>query len=207
MRVCVLAIARCRFRSVRSTQFSWRTLVPFPRSAPRVCLRGGPTLIAGDTAPLALPNGSGLSGDGPQQWRGNHDAAAYSTPRTGVWPFGDVGIQCAVQSAQLVSSRRSQRIHDRSMTLMFVCNLHHDSGRWKEDEHARFVTLMGEYGQKWAAISQVLGTRTPKQVRFRFQVDGLCLLLTSSAPQSKPLRYAYHFSVYAWSIAVADTSP
>jgi len=42
-------------------------------------------------------------------------------------------------------------------------------GRWSEDEHQQFLSLMQKYGRSWTKISQVMMTRSEPQVRSHAQ--------------------------------------
>ena len=48
-------------------------------------------------------------------------------------------------------------------------NPHQRHGRWTEEEHTQFLSLMTKYGRSWTKISQCMRTRSEPQVRSHAQ--------------------------------------
>ena len=48
-------------------------------------------------------------------------------------------------------------------------NPHQRHGRWTEEEHTQFLSLMTKYGRSWTKISQCMQTRSEPQVRSHAQ--------------------------------------
>lgn len=55
---------------------------------------------------------------------------------------------------------RSPQVHPQS---------EHRTGRWSDDEHKLFLTLMKKYGRSWTKIASVMKSRTEPQVRSHAQ--------------------------------------
>ena len=64
-------------------------------------------------------------------------------------------------------------------------NKNYSAGRWKSDEHQRFIDAIIKYGNNWRQVQKYVGTRSSTQTRSHAQNHFLCL--SSSLPLPKSL--------------------
>lgn len=95
--------------------------------------------------------------------------ATSSTPRLRAVSVQPAPVPCLDLPAGLSALGESNRRTSSTPTAQVHPQSEHRTGRWSDDEHKLFLTLMKKYGRSWTKIASVMKSRTEPQVRSHAQ--------------------------------------
>lgn len=67
-----------------------------------------------------------------------------------------------------IASQISKKNHSQCYRRFKSINPSFKKGKWEENEDQLLQTLLGKYGNSWTYISKIMGTRSSRQIRNRY---------------------------------------
>ena len=73
--------------------------------------------------------------------------------------------------------------------------LKHNSGRWSEEEHQKFIEGILEYGNEWKKVRKIIKTRTSTQARSHAQKFFLIIKKNIYEIQKKKIKFLMKMTI------------